>query len=97
MPNPFEVASPFDEAQALETLIDVLAEEVISDLKKTLPPQLRGAEDRIRVVVRERRSRMPDRGSERRERDEIGDELRVARGLALIGLGVEMLVAQKRS
>ncbi|WP_374577860.1 hypothetical protein [Phenylobacterium sp.] len=29
MPNPFEVASPFDEAQALETLIDVLAEEVI--------------------------------------------------------------------
>lgn len=79
------------------TTPDVLAVELISDLKETLPPQLRGAEDRIRAVVRDRRSRMPDRGSERSKRDEIGDELRVARGLALIGLGVEMLVAQKRS
>lgn len=29
MPNPFEVASPFDEAEALEALIDVIADEVV--------------------------------------------------------------------
>jgi len=29
MPNPFEVASPFDEAEAFEALIDVIADEVV--------------------------------------------------------------------
>ena len=45
MPNPFEVASPFDDAEALEALVDVIADEVIDARSSEINARRAAAED----------------------------------------------------
>ena len=78
------------------------AGEIQSDVLKSLPWQLRETAGEIRGVVRKRvvenlrDVEPPDDGGDREDRIETVTELLVARELAHVGLGVEMMIAQPR-
>ena len=73
-----------------------IAREVVQSIVSTRPSELEEVQAVVRGRVRERRRRAAIDAVRREETEEAVEELLVARELAHVGLGVELMLAQSR-
>ncbi|SFR57362.1 hypothetical protein [Litoreibacter janthinus] len=77
--------------------LDESVDRVLSDVRELIPAKIRDAEDEIRGRLVQRRSSIADERILDERTREVSEKLLVARELARIGMGVELVMAQPRN
>jgi len=90
-----KLAGLFDESRYQS--LDVAADDVREGIFELASPQIRASADAIRQRVRSRIVDLPDRPAIDDRTREVAEELLVTREIARVGLGVEMIIAQRQA